>query len=121
MAVAHKIQRGYTIEVVRRELLPSDPGSAEPRHGYSRVFLTRADVTTLGGVPEIASVVVGGTAATHKFAIRFTTIPFDIRDRIRTPQGKLFQILKVEDRELANRELIILAAAQGSDDQEAAR
>lgn len=121
MAVAHKIQRGYTIEVVRRTLLPSDPGSAEPRHGYSRVFLTRADVTTLGGVPEIASVVVGGTAATHKFAIRFTTIPFDIRDRIRTPQGKLFQILKVEDRELANRELIILAAAQGSDDQEAAR
>jgi len=108
MAVAHKIQRGYTIEIVRRALLPSEPGSAEPRHGYTRVFLTRADVTTLGGVPEIAAVVVGGTAATHKFSIR-------------TPQGKLFQILKVEDRELASRELVILAAAQGSDDQDAAR
>lgn len=121
MGVQHKIQRGYTIEVVRRSLLPSDPGSAEPKHGYSRVFLTRADVTSMGGVPEVAAVVVNGTAATHKFAIRYTAVPFDVRDRIRTPVGKLFQILKVEDKDLANRELVILAAQQGDEDQEAAR
>lgn len=118
--VAHKIQRAYTIEVVRRALIASVPGSAEPRHGYVRVLQTRADVR-MSPVNEVAQVVIGGTKASHTFSIRYTTIPFDSRDRIRTPNGRLFQILSVENVELANRELRIICASQGDEGQDAAR
>lgn len=120
MGVQHKIQRQYTIEIVERSLLPSLPGSAEPVHGYSRILLTRADVR-MTPTAEVAQVVIGGTKATHTFSIRYTTLAFDSRHRIRTPNGRLYQILSVEDVELANRELRIICAAQGDTDQEAAR
>ena len=54
--VGIKIQRNYTIQIVRRKLLPPKPGSAEPRHTYTEVFTTRADVTSRTGASEFASV-----------------------------------------------------------------
>ena len=119
--VGIKIQRNYTIQIVRRKLLPPKPGSAEPRHTYTEVFTTRADVTSRTGASECASVDVNGKAATHTFAIRYTTIPFDIRDRLRTAEGALYQILSVEDKNLANREIRIHCATQGEETTEAAR
>lgn len=122
MAVSHTISRAYEITIVRRSLLPSLPGSAEPLHGYATVVgPIRANVTSLGGVADVANVTVDGKKATHKFALRyFPDVDFDVRDRIRTVDGRLLQILSVEDKDLANREWIILASSQGMEDEEAA-
>ena len=115
-----KIHRSTTIQVQERAIT-STIGSAEPKHAYTTKFTTRADVKSKGGQSEFARVDINGKTVTHTFSIRYTTIPFDVRDRIRNAQGQLFQILRVEDVDLANRELRIHCASQGNENVEAAR
>lgn len=120
-----KIYRAYTIQVQQRELIQV-PGSAEPKHTYSTLFTTRADVKTRSGEADFAKVSIKGAGGipvgiTHTFSIRYTTIPFDTRHRVRDAQGHLFAIVAVEDVDLANREMRIHCAASGSETVEAAR
>ncbi len=110
-----------TITVQRRALLPPEPGSAAARHEYTDVFTTRAEVTSRSGKSEWAQVDIDGKKASHTFTIRFTTIEFDVRDRVRDATGALFQILSVENVDLRRREMKIHCSSQGSDDVAAAR
>ena len=121
MAVGITISRRYTIEVIRPSLLSPLPGSAEPRRVYTKLFTTRANVKSLQGKSEFAQVDIKGTRVTHQFSIRYTTIPFDVRDMVRDATGALFQILSVDDVDLANREIKISCASQGAETVEAAR
>ena len=115
------IQRDYTIHVMERSLVHGMPGSAEPSHSFRRLFTTRANVQTRGGVAEIAQVTIKGEQVTHTFAIRYTTIAFDAQNYVRDARGQLYRILSVENKNLADRELLIHCASQGADDVEAAR
>ncbi len=107
------------IEVLTRTILSPAPGTAAPRHDYVVLFTVRAAVKTAGS-SEFAAVEIDGKRVTHTFTIRWTSIPFDIRHRIRV-EGRLYQILKVEDVDFNQTELRIRCAAMGSEDVEAAR
>lgn len=115
------ITRNYTIEIVRPALLPPLPGSAEPRREFTRVFTTRANVKSMGGKSEFSRVDIGGKLVTHKFSIRYTTIPFDVRDMVRDARGALYSILKIDDVDLRNREFVLMCASQGSEEMAGAR
>lgn len=104
-----------TMSVVRRALLPPMPGSAEARHAYSTVLSTRANVRTMSGTTEWNTIVVDGKQVSHVWTMRFTRIPFDVRDRIKDAEGNLYQIMKVENPNLSNRELKIYTAKVGQD------
>lgn len=121
MSVRHKISRSFSIQVVRRKLVAPRPGSAEPRHEYTPVFTVRSDVKTRSGATEFSRVDINGKAATHTFSIRYTTIPFDVRDRVRSADGSLYQILSVENVDNNDRELRIHCSNQGDETVEAAR
>lgn len=108
-----------SIEVVRRELVPPAPGSAVPRHAYTRVFLTRAEVKSTG-TSEWNQVDINGTKVTDTFTIRYTTLAFDIRDRVRDARGNLWQILRIDNVGLGNREMRLMCAFTGHEDAEAA-
>ena len=105
-----------TMHLVRRSLLQPSPGSAEPRHAYAPVFATRAAVKTMSGTNEWNTVVIDTKLVTHLWTMRFTRLPFDSRDRIKDAEGNYYQILKVENPDLANRELKIYTAKIGSED-----
>lgn len=109
-----------TIQVVRRSLVAPLPGRAEPRHDYAVVFTTRAKVKS-SGLSEFAQINVGGDAVTHTFTIRYTTLPFDTRDRIRTVDGALHRILRVDNVDYANEWIVVQTTRQGIEDVEAAR
>ena len=109
-----------SIEVVRRTLLTPLPGSAEARYDYTRVFLTRADVKS-SGTSEWNQVDIDGKKVTDTFTIRYTTLAFDIRDRVRDARGTLWQILRIDNVSLANRELRLMCAHVGHEDAEAAQ
>lgn len=111
----------YGIEVVRRSLRPPAPGSAEARFDYTRVFGTRAEVKTRSGTSEFGRIEFGGKTVTHTFTIRWTSIPFDTRDRVRNAAGQLWQILHVEDVDLKRIDLRIHCANIGADDLAAAQ
>lgn len=117
-----KIYRGYTISIYRRTILPpSGPlMSAEPKESFVRLFTTRADVSSHGGLAEVAQVSINGKAVTHTFSIRYTTIAFDTQCVVRDAKGHQWRILKVEDKDLANRELRIYCADMGDSTVEAA-
>lgn len=110
-----------TVSVVRRALLTPEPGSAEARHEYETVFTTRAEVRTTSGSASWANLEIDGKKPSHRFTIRYTRIPFDVRDRLRDATGVLYQILNISNISLGNREFEILAAAQGTDQIPAAR
>lgn len=109
-----------TVQVVRRSLLTPMLGLAEPRHDYAVVFTTRAEVKSRTGSSEWGQVEVDGRKATHTFTIRYTTIAFDVRDRLRDARGQLYQIPAVENVDLGNREIRISAASQGAESAPAA-
>lgn len=109
-----------TIQVVARSLLPPAPGTAAPRHDYTVLFTVRAEVKT-SGVSEFATVEIDGKKVTHTFTIRWTSIAFDARHRVRDVAGKLYQILKIDDVDDQGEELRIRCALMGSEDMEAAR
>lgn len=109
-----------SIEVVRRTLLTPLPGSAEARYAYTRVFLTRSEVKS-SGTSEWNQVDIDGKKVTDTFTIRYTTLPFDIRDRVRDARGTLWQILRIDNVNLANREFRLMCAHVGHEDAEAAR
>lgn len=110
-----------SIQVVRRALRSPRPGLAEPRHEYTPVITARASVKTRSGLSEFAQVEINGNKVTHTFSIRWTSIPFDTRDRIRDARGALYQILQVDNVDLGNKEIRIHAAATGSETQVAAQ
>lgn len=114
-------EKQVTIEVVRRTLAAALPGSAEARHDYTRVLHTRAKVKSAGLNSEWARVDINGKRPTHTFTIRYTTIPFDARDRVRTVDGSLYQILNIDNVDLRNRELRIVTSNQGDEDMAAVR
>ncbi len=109
-----------TTECVTRQMLTPAPGTAGARYAYTQKFITRAAVKTMGS-SKWADVEIDGTKATHVFTIRYTSIAFDVRDRLRTVDGTLFRILKIENVEFRNRELKITCAEVGLQDVEAAR
>lgn len=119
--VKRKAYRSFTIHVETRVTRTPAPGSAEPRHRYEHKFTTRADPKSHSGVSEFAKVSVKDTAVTHTFAINYTNLKFDIRDRIRDARGNLYQILKVENVDNADIELRIFCAETGDKHVEAAR
>jgi hypothetical protein len=112
--------RNFAIQVERRSL-ETDALSAEPKHTYKAIITTRASVKTRSGLSEFARVEINGKMVTHVFNIRWTSIPFDVRDRIRDATGNLYTILSVDNVDEANREMRINCASQGMEDVEAAR
>lgn len=120
-SIGHHIDRRFTIEVCRSKLLSPEPGSAEPRRDFEVVIRTRADVKTMAGRSAFAQVDIGGERVTHVFAIRYTTVPFDVRHVVRDPTGMLYRILSVDDRDLSNREIKISCVSLGHESQNAAR
>lgn len=114
-------QQQVTVQIVRRDLLQPVPGSAEPRHDYTVLFTTRASVQSKTGVSPFAQVMVGNELATHVFTIRYTTIPFDIRCRLRDAVGTLYRILSIDNVDLGNITYRINCAMAGADSVEAAR
>jgi head-tail adaptor len=116
MAAVPKIgSMDITMQIMRRDLLQPVPGSAEPRHSYTPILTTRAAVTTMAGTTEFSRVDINGTRVTHRFTIRYTTIPFDVRNRIRDARGKLYQILSVSNVDLANKLMHIHCANIGDE------
>ena len=115
------IYRDYTIQIMDRKLVPPKPGSAEPRHTLTALFTTRANVSTRGGVAEFASVDINGRKPSHTFDIRWTPIPFDVRNFVRDARGQLFSILAIENKDLADRTILIHCANSGDENTEAAR
>ncbi len=113
--------RPISIQIERRSLVSTDAFSAEPKHEYKPIITTRASVKSKSGVTEFSRVDINGKTVTHVFSIRWTSIPFDVRDRIRDARGQLFQILSVDNVDLANREYVIYCASQGGETVEAAR
>lgn len=110
-----------TIEVVARTLAPPVPGSAEPVHDYTVLFTTRAETKSRIGTNTFAQVVVGNRIATHSFQIRWTSIAFDTRNRVRDVTGKLWAILSIENVDLGRQWMRLHCAEVGHDDAEAAR
>lgn len=102
-----------TMHVLRRALVPPTPGMAEPRHDYSPVFAVKAKVKTYSGTTEWNTVAVDGKQVTHVWEIRFHRIPFDVRDRVRDGEDRYYQILKIENVDLANRTLKVFTARIG--------
>lgn len=113
--------QNVSVQILRRELMQPLPGSAEPRWDYTVLFTTRAQVTTKAGKSEFAQVVVDDQKASHIFKIRYTTIQFDVRHRVRDALGGLYKILSIDNENMQNRWLIITATATGDEDREAAR
>ncbi len=110
-----------TISVVRRSLLAPDPGKAGARHGYTTVFTTRAEVKSRSGSSEWAQVDIDGKKVSDTFVIRYTTIAFDARDRVRDATGHIWQILAIEHVDLGRREMKLHCSNQGAEDVLAAR
>lgn len=109
----------YTIQVLKRTLVSPKPGTATAQHGYEVLFTTRAEVRSLAGAAEWHQVDINGQKATHTFTIRYTTIPFDIRHRVRDARGQFWRILAVEEVNLANKEIKIQCANVGADTEAA--
>lgn len=108
------------IEIVDRRLLTPKPGYAAPEHDYAVVFgMVRADVKTRGSSPW-AQIDIDGKAVTHTFTLRYTTIPFDTRNRVRDARGILYQILKIENVDERNVELRLQTAVVGDENRKAA-
>lgn len=110
-----------TVSIVRRALLAPEPGSAEARHAYTTVFTARAEVRSRLGASEWGQIEIDGKKASHTFTLRYTTIPFDARDRVRDVTGQLWSILSVEHDALGRREMRLHCATVGNEDVPAAR
>ena len=109
------------ITVERRSLASAAPGSAEPVHNYEPLFRVRAQIKTRAGVSEFNRVEINGTIVTHAVTIRHTTIPFDIRDRVRDGAGNLYSVLSIENVDERNEWQKLYCARQGHEAQAAAR
>lgn len=108
----------WSLQVVRRVTTTPAPWSAEVDHTYTPVITTRAKADTKQGVAEFNRVMIEGKEVTHVFTIRFTTIPFDVRDRLRDAVGNLYQILSVESVDMGRRWMRIHACLVGATDKQ---
>lgn len=113
-------QMDITVQVVRRSLVAPLPGRAEPRHDYAVVFTTRAKVKS-AGTKEFATINIGGESVTHTFTIRYTTLKFDSRDFVRTVDGSLHKILRIDNVDYGNELYSISTCLVGNETVEAAR
>lgn len=107
----------WSIEICRRVTITPLPFSAEADHVYKPVITTRAECDTERGVENFNQVNTGSTA-THMFTIRYTTIPFDKRDRVRDSLGNLYTILSVENVNEARMWFKIACTMAGSSTRE---
>ncbi len=101
------------ISIVRPRLVSAAPGSADPVREYTTVLSPRAQVKTKGGSSEWSRVEINGRRVTHVFTIRFTRVPFDVRDMLQDPEGNLFAILQIEDVDEQHRWFRVYAAKLG--------
>lgn len=85
----------HAITVERRTLSAAVPGSAEPEHDYTTILTTRASIDTNRSRPWNGVNV--DDASTHTITIRYTSIAFDTRDRIRDARGNLYVIQDIEN------------------------
>lgn len=104
----------WTVQIVRRTSLAPAPLSAEVTHTYTVVATTRAKAETKG-TSEFNRVVIADQEVSHVFWIRFTSIPFDTRDRLRDALGNLYSIAKVDVVEERRRWMRIFAVKLGSE------
>jgi hypothetical protein len=103
----------WSIQIMRRVITGPLPFQAEIDHGYTPVITTRAACDTTKGVQEFNRVSVD-RQATHVFTIRYTTIPFDIRDRVQDSLGNQYVIMAVDDVQQNRTWLKITTARAGS-------
>jgi Phage head-tail joining protein len=106
----------WSIQVVRRVMVTPLPFQADVDHTYTPVITVRADCDTSKGVQNFNRVNTD-MAATHVFTIRYTTIPFDIRDRVRDSLGNLYTILSVENVKEGRMWLKIVCALAGKEER----
>jgi Phage head-tail joining protein len=131
MKPPHLGELRYTIQIVRRVTLPPAPFSAESSHVFTPVLTTRAKAETKQGVAEFNRVSIGDATVTDVFTIRFTTIPFDIRDMVRSATSDtfnthlpepglatLYKILSVEHVDHGRRWIRIHCSQAGGTDRE---
>lgn len=108
----------WSLEILRRVQTPPSPYEADADHLYTRVFVTRSKAETKSGTSEFNRVVIGDQQVSHVFWIRYTTIPIDVRDRLRDAKGTLYQILSLENVDQRNQWYKIYAAPLGSDQKQ---
>lgn len=107
--------RSVSIQIVRRVLTPPEPGSAAATHEYTPVTSpVRAAVKTTG-YKGYSDVVIDGKKVTHIFELRWTTIPIDVRDRLRDALGVLYQILAVDHVGEGRRSLKLMCCRSGAE------
>jgi Phage head-tail joining protein len=102
---------------VRRVTVTPQPFEAEVDHVYHPILTTRAAIQTKQGVSEFNRVTVGDDTATHTMTIRYTVIPFDIRDRVRDALGTLYKILHTENVDHSRRYMKIHCMQIGGPDR----
>jgi uncharacterized membrane protein (UPF0127 family) len=107
----------WTVQVVRRVTTVPQPFQADPDHTYTPVLTTRSKVETKSGTADFNRVTIGDDEVSHVFTIRYTTIPFDARDRLRDTVGMLFKILRVEHVDNSRRWMRIHCAQVGATDR----
>lgn len=105
------------ISIVRRSITGSNSDSAEPSISYATVFSVRAAIKTHSGTNEWSRVTVGDKDASHTFTISHTVVPFDARDRVRDGLGNLYRILKIENVDEQDREIKIICARAGEENE----
>jgi Phage head-tail joining protein len=104
----------WSIQIVRRSMVTPLPHEAQVDHDYLPVLTTRAHCRTRTGVTEFNRVVINGQTASHTFTIRYTTIPIDVRDRVRDTQKNLYQILSADPMNEGRQWLVLHCARVGS-------
>lgn len=107
----------HGITIVRRSLESAAPGSAEPVLVYATVFTTRAAIKTKAGTTLWNRVEINGQKASHEMTIRWTSIAFDIRDRVRDAAGTLYQILSIDNVDERDDWFRLMCAKLGDDDK----
>lgn len=113
-------EKQVSIQIVRRALASARPGLTAPEHVYRPVVTTRSSVKTTG-ISEFASIDIDGKRITHTFTIRWTSVPFDTRDRVRDARGQFYQILRIDNVDMRNKEYRIHTASVGHESVVAAQ
>ena len=115
---AGDLKNSITIE--RRSLDTPAPGSALPGHTYTTILTTRAKIKTKTGVSEWNQVSVGDKKSSHTITMKFTTLEFDTRDRVKDGSGNLYEILAVENIDERDNWLNLHCSRKGNETRKAA-
>jgi len=107
----------HAITIERRTLAGAIPGSAEPQHTYQTIMTSRAAIETSRSSPSHG--VNTDDSPTHKITIRYSSIEFDTRDRVRDVRGNLYTIDGVENVNQFNDLLVLSCTKRGPETTEA--